>query len=195
MSRALSKFPKASAAGGSGLTATHLDELFSVPSTEQETGLAPGLAKLLTTLARGAAPEELAPWIAGAPLTALLKPDGTIRPISVGETLRRLVSSILLLRVAKKAKEFLQPFQFGVATKGGAEAILYAARRLKEHFGSCGVYALLKLDLKNAFNLVCRAAFIKQVYTLTFLSLQLGFDTATHLMSRTYGSVSFAFAA
>ena len=93
VSRALSKFLKASAAGGSGLTATHLDELFSVPSTEQDTGLAAGLAKLLTKLARGAAPKELVPWIAGAPLIALLKPDGTIRPIAVGETLRRLVGS------------------------------------------------------------------------------------------------------
>ena len=54
----------------------------------------------------------------------------------------------------KKAKEFLQPFQLSLATKGGTEAILHAARGLKEHFGSCGVHALLKLDLKNAFNLV-----------------------------------------
>lgn len=163
VTRALSKFPRASAAGGSGLTATHLDELLSVPSREQETGLAAGLAKLLTIMARVEAPNALAPWIAGAPLTALLKPDHSVRPIAVGETLRRLVSSMLMHQVARRAKEFLQPFQIGVATKGGTEAILHAARRLQEHFGSNKFYALLKLDLKNAFNLVSRAAFIKQV--------------------------------
>ena len=64
-------------------------------------------------------------------------------------------------RVAKKAKQFLAPFRLGVATKGGTEAILHAARRLKEHFGSNRSYALLKLDLKNSFNLVSRRSFLK----------------------------------
>ena len=163
VSKALSKFPRASAAGGSGLTATHLEELMSVPCTEQDTGLVAGLAKLLTRMARGEAPNAIAPWIAGAPLTALLKSDDSVRPIAVGETLRRLASSILMNRVAKRAKEFLELFQLGVATKRGTEAILHAARRHKEHFRSNRLYALLKLDLKNAFNLVSRAAFIKQV--------------------------------
>lgn len=149
VSRALSKFPRPSAAGGSGLSATHLEELMSVPCTEQETGVAAGLPKLLSEMAWGEAPNTLAPWIAGAPLTALLKPDDSVRPIAVGETLRRLVSLILMNRVAKRAKEFLQPFQLGAATKRGTEAMVHAARRLKKYVESNKFYALLKLDLKK----------------------------------------------
>ena len=150
--KAVSKFPRASAAGGSGLSAAYLEELLSVPCTEQETGLAPGLAKLLTRLARGKTPAALAPWI--APLTALLNPDKSVRPVAVGETLRRLVSSMLMTRVAKRAKEVLEPYQLRVVTKGGKEAIINPTRRLKDCFGSNKFYALLKLDLRNAVELL-----------------------------------------
>ena len=47
--------------------------------------------------------------------------------------------------------------------KGGTEAIIYTTRWLKDCFGSNKFYALLKLDFRNAFNLVSRAAFLKQV--------------------------------
>ena len=40
----------------------------------------------------GLAPRELAPFIAGAPLMALVKAGGGLRPIAIGETVRRLVS-------------------------------------------------------------------------------------------------------
>ena len=57
----------------------------------------------------------MAEWIASEPLTALKKDDGGVRPIAVGQTIRRLIGSILLGRVASKAKELLQPRQMGVA--------------------------------------------------------------------------------
>ena len=41
-------------------------------------------------LLSGKAPSCLAPWLCGAPLTALRKKGGGVRPIAVGEVLRRL---------------------------------------------------------------------------------------------------------
>ncbi len=45
------------------------------------------------------------------------------------------------------------PFQFGVGCKGGAEAIVHAARALVEEHPDFG---LLALDFENAFNTVSR---------------------------------------
>ena len=47
------------------------------------------LADLVTLLARGQAPQHLAPFLAGASLTALAKEGDDVRPIAVGEPLRR----------------------------------------------------------------------------------------------------------
>ena len=50
-------------------------------------------------------PLELAADIAGANFFALQKPDGGIRPIAVGETLRRLVSKCLCAEVRDDARD------------------------------------------------------------------------------------------
>ena len=49
-------------------------------------------------------------YIMSAPLTPLRKPDGGVRPIAVGETLRRMVSSIAMSRVKAHAKHLLTPY-------------------------------------------------------------------------------------
>ncbi len=45
-------------------------------------------------MAGGKAQESARQWICCAPLTALAKPDGGLRPIAIGETLRRLTGKI-----------------------------------------------------------------------------------------------------
>lgn len=75
-------------------------------------------------------PSEVAPCFAGAPLIQLRKSDNGIRPIAVGETFRRLVSSMQMKRVELRERELLQPLQGGVATPGECEAIVHAARHV-----------------------------------------------------------------
>lgn len=94
---------------------------------------------------------------------ALNKKAGGVRPIAVGETIRRLVSSLLMSRVSAKAKKHLEPLQLCVATSGGTEAIVHAARKLQISHGHRKSLALLQVDLKNAFNLVSRRAFLAEV--------------------------------
>ena len=75
-------------------------------------------------------------YLAGGNLTALKKnkpnspPD--IRPIVVGETLRRLTGKCLCALVKEKASEFFQPLQLGVACASGAEKIIHRLRRCVE---------------------------------------------------------------
>jgi hypothetical protein len=64
------------------------------------------ILKLLIAF-KGEAPAEIAPYIGSAHLIPLLKADESIRPIAVGEILRRLLSSFCAQSVIAKAKEHL----------------------------------------------------------------------------------------
>ena len=67
------------------------------------------------------APDEVAPYLTGAPLTALRKEDKSdrlkVRPIAVGETLRRLVGKCLMRHedVSSCLRELFLPDQMAMA--------------------------------------------------------------------------------
>jgi Reverse transcriptase (RNA-dependent DNA polymerase) len=125
-------------------------------------GCSLGVTNLVNRLAYGRAPTAFAPWLCGAPLTALAKPNGGIRPIAVGEVIRSLVAKCLMARVRQPAQALLAPLQLGVAITGGAEAIVHSVRRLITHHLDAAVspyWALLQVDFSNAFNLVRRDVF------------------------------------
>jgi hypothetical protein len=129
-------------------------------------------------LASGRAPTSFAPWLCGSPLTALSKPNGGVRPIAVGEVIRRLVTKCLMARVRQPAQALLAPLQLGVAVKGGAEAIVHTVRRLITHHLDAAVspYWTLQVDLSNAFNFVRRDVFCQS--TLKHLHTVAPFATA-----------------
>ena len=84
---ALRSFPKASGCGPAGLRAQHLlDSL----TPAYKTTVLELLTEVSQLLADGRGPRELAPFLAGAGLMASRKKDGGVRPIAVGEVLRRL---------------------------------------------------------------------------------------------------------
>ena len=76
----------------------------------------------------GKVPEDVCPTFYGANLTALSKPDGGVRPIAVGFTLRRLVAKILSKKLLGKSESLFQPNQVGFGTPKGAEAAVHALR-------------------------------------------------------------------
>jgi len=163
---AVESFPKATSPGGSGASATHLLELLRVPCTQEKTGLAAVLTAVVNRLAQGKVPKEMAQWIAAAPVTPLVKRDNGVRPIAVGETLRRLVGKVWMRRLKTRAMKFLTPHhQVGVAVSGGCEAIIHGARRCHTTHGDDNRYGLLQIDFANAFNLISRKAFLLVVRT------------------------------
>ncbi len=161
--RAIQKTAPATSAGGTGLSFQHLKELIRRDGTDPNRWLGRALAQFAGHVARGELPELSSAWFAGAPLTPLRKRDGGVRPIAVGETLRRLVGMLLNGRVALRARALLSPSQLGVATPGGSEAIVHAVRHRIALHGDDDRIALLKLDFCNAFNLINRDAIMRTV--------------------------------
>ena len=99
-------------------------------------------------------PDPIRPLFYGASLCALEKKDGGIRPIAIGNTLRRLATKVAIFPATNGLREQLQPTQLGVGTPVGCEAVLRATRAYME--GTTSPKVLLKIDLKNAFNTLRR---------------------------------------
>lgn len=119
-------------------------------------GLLENIKSLDNFLAIGKAHHTLSKHIASANLIPLMKSDGEVRPIAVGETLRRLVSSLFIERVKKKAASLFQPTQVGIAIPGAAEGIVLTVGDIVSAFRGRSDVALLQIDMENAFNTISR---------------------------------------
>ena len=162
--RKVDGFPTGSAAGASGTRPQFLKDILSCPNKAVGDEALASLTRLTNHMVAGRAPSELAPFIAGAPLMALVKEGGGLRPIAIGETIRRLVSKCCCEATTEDAKVIFGPLQVGVATQGGAEASVHAARKLAKEFGEDPGKIMLKVDFSNAFNVVDRTEMLAQVY-------------------------------
>ena len=81
---------------------------------------------MMQLLVHGSAPLELAPsWVAAQRCMLFPKASGDVRPIAVGECLRRLASKCLCRAVREAAREYLSPMQLGVAMPNGSEAAVH----------------------------------------------------------------------
>jgi len=92
-----------------------------------------------------------------------MKPNGGIRPIAVGLTLRRLVSKVALAAVLPSVSEYLQPYQVGVGVRGGAEGMVHALNRLVADQQNNPDLVVVSLDFQNAFNTVDRNRLLEEV--------------------------------
>ena len=156
-------FPTGSAAGASATRPQLLKDIIGCPNKAVGEAALLATKNLVNHMAAGRAPREFAPFIAGAPLMALNKSSGGLRPIAIGETIRRLVSKCCCKAVAEDCKIIFGPLQIGVATRGGAEASIHAVRKLSSEFESDPGKILLKVDFSNAFNVVDRTEMLVQV--------------------------------
>lgn len=157
--KALNTFPKGSSGGLGGLMPVHCR------------GSGPMYDKFLTSLAALASsfawhrlPRGVCALIAGAKLVFLPKSDGGIRPIAVGELVRRLAGKMLVSRYQKQVADLLQPHQLGVAAPLGLERIVHGVQLWAASGRHDEIVA--QVDLKNAFGCVSRQAFMAAVETL-----------------------------
>ena len=159
-----SRFDEAFRAGAparrppTGLPGGHLKEALATAHADEVLVHLAAVVQLV-----GDAPADLAQHLAGATLHALPKGQDDVRPIAVGETLRRLASKCLCQAMRDSAQDLLAPLQVGVAVPLGGEAAVHTARQWMYRRGGHATDVFLKVDFHNAFNTVDRAALLRQV--------------------------------
>ena len=156
--KALASFGPGSAGGPDGLRPSHLKALTSRKTAEAGERLLASLAEFVNLILRGEVPEFARQIFYGATLCALAKKDGSIRPIAVGCTLRRLATKVGARPLAVQIGESLRPVQLGYSTKGGCEAAAHAARSYLG--GASHRRVIFKVDMANAFNSLRRDVFL-----------------------------------
>ena len=119
-------FHRLSGGGPSGLRPIHLKNCLSTIHRDEVLEQCTALCNIL---AKGDAPLTLAPFIAGANLTALPKKDNGIRPVAVGEVWRRLIAKCLCHLYKEQSNSFFFPHQIGVGQMLGTEVGLKTARQ------------------------------------------------------------------
>ena len=152
-------FHRLSGGGPSGLRPIHLKNCLS---TEHRDEVVERCTALVNVLAKGDAPQCLAPFLAGGNLTALPKKDNGLRPVAVGEVWRRLTAKCLCNEYKEQTSAFFFPQQIGVGQPMGTEIGLETARQWCSRNCTNATSVMVKVDFSNAFNCVNRQAFLEQ---------------------------------
>ena len=119
---------------------------------------------MVKLLCAGNTPAEVVPFLCGAILLACQKKGGGLRPIAVGEVLRRLSSKCLSRAVQSDAFRPLSPLQVGVGVKASFEAIVHSVTRtLEDPNIQPEEHWILFLDYSNAFNSISRGTMFQEV--------------------------------
>jgi len=150
--KALQSFPPGSSGGCDGMTPQHIKDMVTIEG--QTSPLLGAITSLTNMIVAGEVPELVRPYFFGGRLIALSKKDGGVRPIVVGQSLRRLASKLVNSYATEILSSTFSPIQLGVGITGGAEAAVHAARRYVEHLDPD--FVIVKLDFRNAFNTIRR---------------------------------------
>ncbi|CAI5531503.1 unnamed protein product [Closterium sp. Naga37s-1] len=163
LARALRESPRGSAGGPTGWRMDFLRELFTHPGDLKL------LCAWLQAVARGEVGQGVAQWWTASSLVALEKPGGGVRPIAVGEVFPRLLARCFAADYHDAIIRHLKPKgQFGAGARNGAETVIHGVRAALKANPTWGV---LQIDVKNAFNSVCRQALFKELVEGPFVAM------------------------
>ena len=154
--QAIRAFPRSSSGGLGGLMAAHC-----LGEGPQFSAFLQALTSLASAFAWHRLPRDVSLLMAGAKLVLLPKKDGGLRPIAVGELVRRIAGKILVTRYQASIALNLQPLQAGVACAGGMERIIHAIQVWATD--SASEEALIQVDLKNAFGCLDRVHMLNSI--------------------------------
>ena len=150
--KALKSFPNGTAPGLSGFRANHFKESVFCPTSELANSVLQALTKVINSLCSGKPHPDVVPHLCGAILFASKKKNGCLRPIAVGEVLRRLTSNCVSQAVRGDAVKSLTPLQLGVGVSVGCEAIIHAVTSVQvDPIIQPNDRWTLLLDISNAF--------------------------------------------
>ena len=150
----LRAFPADTAPGACGLRVQHLREA-GQPGDQQS--ILAHLAEVVGLMAQGRVCGAAAPVLAGASLVAVPKPRGGVRPIAIGDVLRRLTGKCLM-RLVRDEATTCALHRLESESYSGSEAAVHTVRAWLRRQASATDKVLVKLDFANAFNTVSRQA-------------------------------------
>ena len=167
LSKSVRRLPKAAAPGPSGWTRELLLPIMDVPQC------LPVLKAILLGVLNDDLPLDLRSVLPSSLLVLLTKDTETGdppagRPISMGELFCKLAACIGLQRSTGKLKEIFGDLQLGALHTQGAERIILESRRL---FRSNRQLVMVTLDLRNAFNTLCRRRMMEAVHNYGLFDL------------------------
>ena len=161
---ALRSFSPGSASGPSGLGPQHLQDLLKERDHVSVSACLGALAEFCAFCGAGDLPLRAARWLCVSRLVPLQKKDGGVRPIAVGETLRRLVAKFLSMHPETVAVgRGLHPVQLGVGASGACESLAIGMQEVLNHPPSSEPWVAVAVDISNAFNTLSRAAIVAGV--------------------------------
>ena len=162
---AIMSFPTASAPGPSGLRADHLRDCITSVSPPAAAQLLNAVTALCNRCLAGDLPECFADLFLSARLLPFKKKDDGVRPIAVGEVLRRLVAKVAFRQILPKAQEILPPpTQLGVGVKDAVAHVAHAVRCAHDLCVADTASGILQIDVSNAFNCISRTAILDRVW-------------------------------
>ena len=150
VSRAVTSFSAGSAGGPDKLKPQYLKDLLSFSAGDAASRLLEALTSVLNLISSGGVNLSVISFMFGANLTALKKKNEEVRPIAVGNTLRRLAGKVNSQHIQEDLGAHLRPVQMGFGVKEGCEASIHAVRAFLHSQSSMQV--LLKIDYSNAFH-------------------------------------------
>ena len=151
--KAIMSFPNGSAAVPDKIVPQIFKDIVSKSSGSAGLNFLKSLTKLINLIGDGKIPEPL------------IKIDGGLRPIAIGNTLRRIASDCAGSKALSERQNFFGNVQLGCGTKRGAEIAAHSFRNLIERDDNPKCTVLLKLDFKNAFNSLNRETMLNHVYS------------------------------
>ena len=160
--KAINSFPPGSAGGPDGLKPIHIKDMVSRSSGDAGGNLLTAITALVNQIIKGSVCTQALPILFGASLCALEKKTGGIRPIAVGNTLRRVAGNVLSQKVQKEMGSKLRPVQLGYGTRAGCEAAIHSLRQ-HANLPRSEVKVILKGDYSNAFNCLERKTMLRKV--------------------------------
>ena len=163
VSKAINSFPSGSSGGPSLLVPQLYKDLIGKSNGSVGNEFVQKLTSVLNIVLEGKVPVGLRPFFFGAKLIGLRKKDGGIRPIAVGNTLRRICSKCVSSFATDQRRIDFHGTQFGCGTSRGAETAAHVFRNLIENEQN-PENVILKMDFKNAFNSLKRDKILDTVF-------------------------------
>lgn len=156
LQRAVNKTCTGASGGPSGWTTELIRQLMTHEQCSK------GIAAIVQDMLNGEISGEAAVRLRAAALSLKPKPDGGVRPLAVGEAIRRIAEAYIL--IAKCPAKAFEDVQFGVGEPCGPERARHIIQCAIEcHNGAEDIIAV-NFDISNAFNTIDRAMVAEQLY-------------------------------